>query len=167
MPAPKGNKYYLLQKRHGKFMKYTVEEWRVKLLEYFEHMETQTWIKQEAIKSGDKVGQLVDIPIRVPLSYESLCAFAEIHPDTLRNYKSGKKPWKAYFDITTYACLIIDTQQFEGATVGAYNPNIIARKLGLVDKQELKGDPNNPLKHEHDVNAKVLLYLPDNGRESG
>lgn len=31
----------------------------------------------------------------------------------------------------------IETQQFEGACVGAFNANIIARKLGLVDKQEV------------------------------
>ncbi len=31
----------------------------------------------------------------------------------------------------------IETQQFEGACVGAFNANIIARKLGLSDKQEL------------------------------
>ena len=31
----------------------------------------------------------------------------------------------------------IETQQFEGACVGAFNANIIARKLGLSDKQEV------------------------------
>lgn len=32
---------------------------------------------------------------------------------------------------------VIETQQFEGACVGAFNANIIARKLGLADKQEV------------------------------
>jgi hypothetical protein len=32
----------------------------------------------------------------------------------------------------------IERDQFEGATAGIYNANIIARKLGLADKQELK-----------------------------
>ena len=32
---------------------------------------------------------------------------------------------------------IIETQQFEGAAVGAFNANIIARKLGLADKQDI------------------------------
>ena len=31
----------------------------------------------------------------------------------------------------------IETQQFEGACVGAFNANIIARKLGLADTQEV------------------------------
>ena len=31
---------------------------------------------------------------------------------------------------------VIETQQLEGATVGAFNANIIARKLGLAEKQE-------------------------------
>lgn len=41
----------------------------------------------------------------------------------------------------------IETQQFEGACVGAFNANIIARKLGLSDKQEVdhttQGKPFN------------------------
>ena len=34
---------------------------------------------------------------------------------------------------------VIETQQFEGAVVGAFNANIIARKLGLSDKQDDQG----------------------------
>jgi hypothetical protein len=32
----------------------------------------------------------------------------------------------------------IETDQFDGAVVGQYNQNIIARKLGLIDKREEK-----------------------------
>ena len=36
-------------------------------------------------------------------------------------------------------------QQFEGAAAGFLNPNIIARKLGLTDKSEVKVSQEQPL----------------------
>ncbi|MBM6705375.1 DNA packaging protein, partial [Sutterella massiliensis] len=46
------------------------------------------------------------------------------------------------------ACIreIIDTNQLEGAAVGAYNPSIIAQKLGLINKLQHSGDTENPIK---------------------
>lgn len=41
-----------------------------------------------------------------------------------------------YLPIISRIKRYIETDQFEGATVGQYNPNIIARKLGLVEKTE-------------------------------
>ncbi|MDC9826565.1 terminase small subunit, partial [Devosia sp. ZB163] len=40
---------------------------------------------------------------------------------------------------------IIRAQKFEGAAAGLLNPNIIARDLGLADKQELTGKGGSPL----------------------
>ena len=50
---------------------------------------------------------------------------------------------KGFIDIITRIEEIIETQQFEGASVGVFNANIIARKLGLVERQQ------------QEVNAKV------------
>ena len=49
-----------------------------------------------------------------------------------------------YFVISSYAAtcyainLTLSYQKFTGATVGLFNSNIIARDLGLTDKQEVK-----------------------------
>ena len=51
----------------------------------------------------------------------------------------------------------IETQQFEGACVGAFNANIIARKLGLADKQEV--DHTNAGKEF--IGFKFLPYTED------
>ena len=56
---------------------------------------------------------------------------------------------------------VIEQQQFEGASIGDFKENIIARKLGLVDKQDLtsKGEKiDNPIvsalnKHREDGNT--------------
>ncbi len=58
-------------------------------------------------------------------------------------FREGDYP--AFFEVITRADQIIDQHQFEGASVGAFNANIIARKLGLADKKILQGDKEQPL----------------------
>jgi hypothetical protein len=116
--------------------KYDAEQWEAKLKEYFEFMKTQTWIKYEAIKSGEMAGQLIPIPTPTPLTRKNLCIFAQISEETLRNYESNKEGYQNHFEVTTHALNIIDNNQIEGALVGAYNPNLVARLNGLSEKTE-------------------------------
>lgn len=55
----------------------------------------------------------------------------------------------------------IETQQFEGACVGAFNANIIARKLGLADKQEV----DHTSKGQAFQGFGFLPYTPEAERE--
>ena len=144
MAAPKQNNYWQFRNKHGRDFKYTPDELWNEALAYFEFMSKSVWNKKEAIKSGDKAGTLIDIPTITPLSIETFCLYADISRPTLLNYESNEDPYKDFFTITTCIKDIISSQQFEGATVGAYNPNIIARKLGLSDKSEteIKGSLN-------------------------
>lgn len=48
--------------------------------------------------------------------------------------------YEAYLPIIARIKRFIEKDQFEGAVAGVYNQNIIARKLGLADKQEIKHD---------------------------
>jgi len=134
MAAPKGNKYWEFRNKHGRDFKYTPEKLWEEAVEYFEWMSIRVWNKKEAIKSGNNAGKLIDIPTQTPMSLESFCLFADISTETFRNYESGSEEYKGFFDIATRIRIIIESNQFEGATVGAYNPSIVARKLGLVDK---------------------------------
>jgi len=136
MAAAKGNKYWQFRNKHGRDFKYTPMEWEEESAKYFEYMSDKVWNKKEAIKSGDLAGTLIDIPTLTPLSIESFCLFMDIDRGTWDNYESNQDNYKDFFNITTRVRAIIESNQFEGATVGAYNPNIIARKLGLVDRQE-------------------------------
>jgi len=156
MGAPKGNKYWDFAGKHGRSHKYTPENFWLEAIKYFEWSESRTWNKKEAIKSGDKAGTLIDIPTTSPMSIEGFCLFADISFQTFLNYESNEESYKDFFEITTRVRKIIESQQFEGATVGAYNPNIIARKLGLVDKtdQTSGGKPIAPV--------SVLITAPEN-----
>lgn len=135
MPAPKGNKYGV-GRDSFKPKTYQPKEWWDKFIDYLEDRGNKVWNKKEAIKSGDMAGTVMDVPVSLPLTMESFCVYANVSMDTFRNYES-KLGYEDYFDLTTRMRTIIESEQLEGATVGAYNQNIIARKLGLTDKQEL------------------------------
>lgn len=135
MAAPAGNQFWKLRENHGRELEYqTEEELRTEVMGYFEWCENNPWFKNEAIKSGEKVGDIVKVPTARPFTITGLCIYLGI----------SLKTWKAYckredfVHITTYAEEIIYTQKFEGAAVGAFNANIIARDLGLADKAETR-----------------------------
>ena len=138
MAAPKGNQYWKFHKKHGRDFAYTPETLWEEALKYLEFMDKSVWNKIEPVKSGDNAGMLIEVPTRTPLTQETFCLFADITDDTFRNYISNEGNYKGFFEVATRIRKIIEANQLEGATVGAYNPSIIARKLGLTDKSEVK-----------------------------
>ena len=138
MAAPKGNNYWQFRNKHGRDFKYTPDLFWEEAIEYFEWISKSVWNKKEAIKSGDMAGTTMDVPTSTPMSIKGFCLFADIDSETFSNYESNTETYKDFFGITTRIRHIIESQQFEGATVGAYNPNIIARSLGLTDKQAIE-----------------------------
>lgn len=158
MAAPKGNNYWEFRGKHGADFAYTPESLWKEAVKYFEWISKRVWNKSEAIKSGEMCGTLVEVPTSTPMSVESFCIFADITTQTFRNYESNSKPYEDFFEVTTRIRNIIDSQQFEGATVGAYNPNIIARKLGLADKTDHTTNGK-------EINQVQIFQLPDNERD--
>lgn len=142
MSAPEGNQYWKFRDKHGPDFKYTEESLWKEAVSYFEWISRQVWNRKDAIKSGESAGTLIDIPTSTPMSIKGFCIYADITEQTFLNYQSNEDPWKGLFEVSMRIRQIIETQQFEGATVGAYNPNIIARTLGLSDKvqQEHSGE---------------------------
>lgn len=71
-----------------------------------------------------------------PYTLEGLCVFLFIIPQTWYNLK---KRGQDFLDVTEMVENIIKANKFEGAIVGLYKENIIARDLGLKDtmQQEL------------------------------
>jgi len=82
-------------------------------------------------------GTLINVPTQTPMSIGSFCLFSDIDENTFQRYEK-EEGYEDFWAITKAIKAIIESQQFEGATVGAFNPNIIARKLGLADKTEQK-----------------------------
>jgi hypothetical protein len=132
MPAPKGNDYYKLAD-WGKPPSYEPVPLWDKFRDYVINSQDNPWHKNEAVKSGDNVGMIIKVPTERPLTIQGFCIFAEISSQTFYNYEKDK----AYVEITARIRDIIYSQKFEGAAVGVFNANIIARDLGLSDKSEV------------------------------
>lgn len=141
MAAPKGNSFWKLVGKaweSEKIFKSPQELWE-RACEYFQYIDDNPWQKIDAAKAGDRFGEHVTIPTARPYTISGLCLFLGIHEDTLNNYEK-KEGYEAYFGVTHAIKKICYTQKFEGAAVGAFNANIIARDLGLSDKKEIEGN---------------------------
>jgi hypothetical protein len=130
---------------------YNPEEWEQVLVNYFEFMKTQYWNKADAIRSGDRAGEIIYIPTQTPLTRGNLCAYASISYETLKNYASNKPGYENHFALTTRALELIDNNQIEGAMVGAFNSNLVARIQGLADKKEVN----------QETTTKTIVSLPE------
>jgi len=139
MAAPKGNKYWEFRGKHGTNFAYTPENLWLEAVKYFDWISEKVWNKKEAIKSGEMAGALIDIPTSTPMSIKSFCLYADISHQTFLNYEANND----FVEVITRIRSIIESQQFEGATVGAYNPNIIARTLGLTERTDLTTNGQN------------------------
>lgn len=148
MAAPKGNNYWEFRNKHGRDFKYNPESLWDEAVKYFNWISSKSWSKKDPIKSGDLAGTLIDVPTQTPMSIAGFCLYADIDENTFSRYEK-EKGYEDFWGVTTRIKSIIESNQFEGATVGAYNPNIIARKLGLSDNQKIdhttKGKEIKPL----------------------
>ena len=135
MPAPKGNKFAVGNK--GTEKKFTPHQWSDIIEEYFNFCDNNPLFKNESLKSGDRAGEIIRIPAARPYLIEGLCNYANIHPQTFYNYLE-KEGYEDYFEITARARNRIYQQNIEFGYVGAYDSNLVARKLGLAEKKELR-----------------------------
>lgn len=71
-----------------------------------------------------------------PMTQKGLCIFLGVTVSTWHNYKKNTE----YLEVIEAIEDIMFEQKFAGAAVGLFNANIIARDLGLTDKQEIKMD---------------------------
>lgn len=126
----------------GRPRKFTPEEFKKAWEDYFESVDNNPWMKQEAIKSGDMAGTIISVPTARPYTEMGFCAFHNLGESFLRQLADsieGKEDKKSreFSSVLTRARAKCYSQKFEGAAVGAFNANIIARDLGLVEKKEL------------------------------
>lgn len=141
MGAPKGNKFWKLRSdlsETGK--KLTPEEIREKAQEYIDRC------VEEPLREQDFRGRdLTEISLNKmrAMTLEGLYFHLQISKQTWQDWKEDEK----YIDIITHVENLFFTYNFEGAAANMLNPNIIARKLGISDSQEL----NAKLKHSGSV----------------
>jgi hypothetical protein len=142
MGAPIGNQFWKLRSKHGRDKLFATPELLLEAAyEYFEWCEEHPWIKTEST-TGINRNDCKEIPTERPFTLSGLCLYLDCSSSYFRAFKSTILPENIDF-LTVIERIeeIIYTQKFEGAAVGAFNANIIARDLGL--KENIEQNVNN------------------------
>lgn len=137
MPAPKGNQFWKLVPDPGRKKDYARPDllWK-KACEYFDWCDNnpiETLETEESLKESKEKRKYYP----VPYTLEGVWLYLGLSKQGFENYGT-KEGYEAFFDVIRQIKDIVRTQKFEGASVGLFNANIIARDLGLSEKQEVK-----------------------------
>lgn len=113
---------------------------------YFDYIDKNPYTQSELVKykGSASIGEL---PKMTPYTLSGLCFFLGCSESYFRKFKhvikerevAGKPKVTdpAFMECIEAIEQVIETQQLEGAMVGAFNYNIVRAKLGLVDKQDV------------------------------
>lgn len=134
MAAPKGNQFWKLRSKHGRDMLFATPDllWEA-ACEYFEWCDKNPW-RVVKNKTKGKTKEKEESPTQRPYTLSGLMLYCDASETFWREFKKANH--KDFLSVIAHIESVIETQQLEGATVGAFNANIIARKLGLAEKQE-------------------------------
>lgn len=141
MVAPKGNRFWEVRSTHGRKPIFATPDdlWSA-AVEYF------AWVEDNPLYE-DKViayqGEVKHEPVQKmrAMTVAGLCLFLDISQQAWSEYKQRQ----GYGDVTSAIDSVIRSQKFAGAAADLLNANIIARDLGLSDKQEHTGPNGGPI----------------------
>lgn len=132
MAAPKGNRFWEIRSTHGRNPKYIPDTLWDAACQYFKWVEDNPLFKDQVnFYQGVPVHE--PVPLMRAMTLDGLFLFLDISHVTWLNYRKKKD----FITIVTRVEAVIRAQKFAGAAAEMLNPNIIARDLGLVDKQKL------------------------------
>lgn len=134
MAAPHGNRFWLLRSSHGRNPIFLSPDalWAA-CCEYFEWVEANP-LYEAKLTSYQGANTIESLPKMRAMTIDGLCLFLDIDQTTWRDY--GAK--EDFSRVVSQAENVIRSQKFAGAAADLLNPNIIARDLGLRDKQDLE-----------------------------
>lgn len=160
MAAPVGNQFWKLRSKHGRDKLFAEPElmWEA-ACEFFQWCDDNPLTRTEQRKQtvivpkgfegdlGELYNPVVEVKVGRPYTWEGLCLYLDCNVSYFRVFKTTLKPEenKQHQDFLTIISRIEQTiyrQKFDGAAVGNFNHNIIARDLGLRDKTELSTPPD-------------------------
>jgi hypothetical protein len=145
-----GNKFWLARSSAGVKPKFETPELLQKsCIEYF------NWADANPLFE-DKVGFYEGSATHEPnakmraMTISGLCIFLDLSE---RQWREWRETRSDLFPIMEWAESVIKSQKFAGAAAGLLNANIIARDLGLADKNEVTGANGGAIQHEHSVKS--------------
>lgn len=136
MSAPAGNQFWKLRATHGRDLIFSSPEilWQA-CIEYFEATDKRKWVRVDWV---GKDAKRVERETETPYTLSGLFVFLDITAQTWKDYRLRND----FIEIVARIEQIMYTQKFEGASVGAFNANIIARELGLKETSDVNVSDN-------------------------
>ena len=124
-------------------------------IEYFEWVEANPLHEAKAFAYEGAV-TVEPLPKMRAMTIGALCVFLDI---TERSWRIWRDERPDLLPVITRVEAIIRAQKFEGASAGLLDPRIIARDLGLADRQELTGRDGGPIRTEDNGARDKLAAL--------
>lgn len=116
------------------------------LWELFDNYKKKTYENPRYQYQLDKVGNVVPIPLRVPLTMEGFKSFCYNEIGIVKHYfDNTDKRYEEYSPICTRIRDEIRQDQIEGGMVGQYNASITQRLNGLAEQSEVTQKTEQPL----------------------
>lgn len=164
MAAPLGNQFWKMRSKHGRDRIFTEPNIMLEACyDYFRYQSEKMHNKKEAVKGGEFTGQIIDVPTITPFSFRLMCSYLHVHSLYFNEFEKALKPNESEIDkdfsnVITHVREIIEEQQFEGAAVGAFSTNLIARRLGMADKvnSEVSGPGGKAIEHDHTFKIEFM-----------
>jgi len=131
--AFQGNQWWRLRAKHGRDKLFATPDllWDA-AVEYFEHTDKRKWKKKDWVgKDALEVERESDTPYTI----SGLCLYLGVDRTFWNQFRAANHD--GFSPIIQAIENIIYTQKFEGASVGAFNANIIARDLGLKEQADI------------------------------
>ena len=136
MAAPIGNQFWKLRSKHGRDKLFETPEllWEA-ACEYFEWMEEHPLYESKGFAFQGSV-TTETFPVMRAMTLSGLCLYLNCNEAYFRTFKSQLPKDEQDFNTVIEAIeKTIYNQKFQGASADLLNANIIARDLGLSDKQ--------------------------------
>lgn len=158
MGAPKGNRFWEARSSHGRapIFKTPDDLWAV-CVEYFEWVEANPLYESKPFAYQGIVVQEPVAKMRA-MTMMGLCNFLDIGTSSWADYRNRVD----FSEVVMRAEQVMRQQKFEGASADLLNPNIIARDLGLADKQEQSGT----VQHQVTADDAFAAFLATMGRNA-
>tara|TARA_R110000822_G_scaffold18357_5_gene60714 strand:+ start:1021 stop:1470 length:450 start_codon:yes stop_codon:yes gene_type:complete len=129
--------FWKSRSKHGRDKIFSTPEilWQA-ALEYFQWVEDNP-LQKSIVYQGMALGSE---DLMRAMTVKGLCIFLGVNSKYFNDFNASldltKKKDRDFSEVSILIREIIDTQKFEGASAGLLNSSIIARDLGLADKQE-------------------------------
>ncbi len=141
MAAPKGNRFWQARSSHGRKPIFeTPEALADACQEYFQWVEDNP-LWEDKLVTFQGVATHEPVAKMRAMTIDGLTLFLGISTQTWYDYTKRE----GFVEVTHEIEKAIRSQKFAGAAADLLNANIIARDLGLADKNELTGKDGAPL----------------------